>query len=171
MASRKLAAGVGLALVAALIVIALLSFWQENWSALQSPGVVEGTLARLLLSGSRQAVSETPNPVAPTAANLAEGGQLFQKQCAFCHGDDGTGQGPTGAQFYPPVPSLVDANRRLTEAQMQAVIRQGVRYTAMPSFSKALSEEQCWKIVAWVRRLPASATSGTGAAPAPAPLQ
>jgi len=99
-------------------------------------------------------------------ANLAEGGEIYERQCAFCHGRDGTGQGPGGAQFYPPVPSLVEANRELSEAQMHAVIRQGVRYTAMPSFSKALSEEQTWKVVAWVRRLPRVAATDNANVPA-----
>jgi mono/diheme cytochrome c family protein len=130
---------------------ALLSFWRENWAADQSPGPVERFLAGLLLSGSRN-VEEKANPVPPTEENLAEGGRLYEAQCAFCHGSDGTGPGQSGVQFYPPVPSLAPPQNQLTDAQMHFVIQRGIRYTAMPSFAKALRDDQIWKVVLWIRQ-------------------
>jgi len=158
---KKAIAGVGLALMGTAILFALVSFWRENWGANQTPGAVERFLAGWLLSGSRGQSAEMPNPVAPTAANLTEGHDLYLKQCAFCHGEDGTGGGRSGVQFYPPVPSLIPPQNQLTDSQMHYVIEQGVRYTAMPSFDNALNEEQIWKVVLWVRRLPAPTTEGT----------
>jgi mono/diheme cytochrome c family protein len=162
---KKTTAAAGLGIVALVLLFALVSFWQENWSANQSPGVVERIIARWLLSVSRGAAKEIPNPVSATEANLTEGRELFEKQCAFCHGADGNGSSGSGVQFYPPVPSLVVNDRKLTDAQMHAVVSQGVRYTAMPSFANAIREDQIWKILLWVHQLPA-ATTDQRAAPA-----
>ena len=149
--NRKIIAGLGLALMGLVVVFALFSFWKENWAANQSPGPVERFLAEFLLSGSRN-VEEMANPVPPTEENFAEGGRLYEAQCAFCHGADGTGTDRTGVQFYPPVPSLAPPQNQLTDAQMHFVIQRGIRYTAMPSFANALSEDQIWKVVLWIRR-------------------
>jgi len=132
------------------VLFVLFSFWRENWAANQTPGAVERFLAGLLLSGSR-AVEEMPNPVLPTEAALAEGRELYERQCAFCHGADGTGTDRSGVQFYPPVPSLAPLQNELTDSQMHFVIQRGIRYTAMPSFANALTDDQIWKVVLWVR--------------------
>jgi mono/diheme cytochrome c family protein len=150
---KKSTAGAGLILVAIVVAFALLSFLRENWGADQSPGAVERFVAGWLLAGSRRAVTEVPNPVPPTESNLNEGHVLYDKQCAFCHGEDGKGSPETGAQFYPPVPSLVDPSQTRSDAEAQAIISQGIRYTGMPSFAKALSEDERWKVVLWLRHL------------------
>lgn len=141
-----------LGLVAVAIVFALVSFLRENWGADQTPGAVESFLARWLLSSPRPAVDQ-PNPFPPTEENLQAGRQFYEKHCAFCHGLDGNGPGESGIQFYPPVPSLAEPEIELTDAQRHHIITRGIRYTAMPSFAKALTPEETWKIVTWVRRL------------------
>ena len=150
---KKTIAGLGLVLLGLAVIFALLSFWRENWGANQTPGAVERFLAEWLLSGSRNPAVEVPNPVAATEANLAEGRELYDQQCAFCHAPDGSGSSASRVKFYPPVPSLLPPQNQLTDAQMQFVIQRGIRYTAMPSFEKALTEDQIWKVVLWVRRL------------------
>jgi mono/diheme cytochrome c family protein len=147
---KKSIAGLGLALMALAIVFALFSFWRENWAANQAPGPVERFLAGLLLSGSRD-VEDRPNPFSATEENLSEGRQLYESQCAFCHGPDRAGPGDSEVQFYPPVPSLARPQNQLTDSQMHFVIQRGIRYTAMPSFAKALSDDQIWKVVLWIR--------------------
>ena len=47
------------------------------------------------------------NPLAPTAANLAQGRTLYLADrpggsCASCHGTAGDGRGPVGANLVPP---------------------------------------------------------------------
>ncbi|OFV98681.1 MAG: hypothetical protein A3H94_04130 [Acidobacteria bacterium RIFCSPLOWO2_02_FULL_60_20] len=162
---KKTIAGLGLALMGLAVIFALLSFWRENWGANQTPGAVEQFLAGWLLSGSRYPAAEIPNPLTPTETNLAEGRQLYEKQCAFCHGLDGAGSGRSRVQFYPPVPSLVPPPNQLTDSQMHFVVQRGIRYTAMPSFAKALSEDQIWKVMLWVRQLPEPQSEGESASP------
>lgn len=155
---RKTIAGWGLGLIVLVALFALISFWRENWGANQTPGPVERFLAEWLLSGSRGTAAEVSNPLPATEANLAEGRQLYEKQCAFCHGADGTGTSMTGVQFYPPVPSLLPPQNQLTDGQMFYVMQRGIRYTAMPSFANALRDDQKWKVVLWARNLSQSSS-------------
>ena len=41
------------------------------------------------------------NAVPATAASIASGFALYQKQCAGCHGDTGKGDGSMGAELTP----------------------------------------------------------------------
>ena len=151
---KKLHTKLALGLVVLIFLVAIGSFLRENWSANESPGVLETFLAKWALSRARQTAGETRNPLQPTEGNLQEGRQHYEKQCAFCHGLDGKGQGQTGVQFYPPVPSLMDRGNEMTDGQIHSVVTKGIRYTAMPSFAKELGPEEIWKIVLWVRHLP-----------------
>jgi mono/diheme cytochrome c family protein len=157
---KKTYTKVALGLVAAAFLFAIASFLSENWSANESPGMLETFLAKWALSRARKSQGQTPNPLPPTEENLLEGRQIYEKQCAFCHGLDGRGetkdqtQGRTGVQFYPPVPSLIDRENELADGQIHSIVTKGVRYTAMPSFAKALTAEEIWKVVLWVRHLP-----------------
>jgi mono/diheme cytochrome c family protein len=165
-----------LGLIALVIVFAIGSFLRENWGVTGAPGVVERMIAKWALSSSRRENSGTKNPIAPTAQNLEEGRGNYEKQCAFCHGLDGRGQGQTGVQFYPPVPAIAGPSIELTDGQIQSAIANGVRYTGMPSFSKVLSPEEVWKVVLWVRHISQSAPppqtqapDGTGSGPSAGP--
>ena len=150
---KKKRAAIALVLIALVFVFAIVSFLRENWAANQAPGAIESFIARLIRGLGAQPRSDQPNPFAPTPENLEEGRMVYEKQCVFCHGKDGLGQTPDGVQFYPPVPSLVDPSLGLTDGQMDFIVTNGIRYTAMPAFEKVLTPEETWKAVLWVRRL------------------
>src|SRR5260370_12640677 len=46
------------------------------------------------------------NPVAADAASVAAGKQVYDRQCATCHGDHGKGDGPMGEERNPPPGAL-----------------------------------------------------------------
>ncbi len=150
---RKFIAGTGLAVILLAIGFAAFSFLQENWGADQTPGRLETVLARWFLSRAHPADEGAPNQHPPTPANLEQGRLLYELHCAFCHGLDGMGAGEQGIQFYPPVPSLARPELPLTDAQMHSIVQRGIRYTAMPSYSRVLTEEETWKTLLWVRNL------------------
>ena len=151
----------GLVVIGLAIIFALASFLRENWGADQAPGALERLVARWFLSGARAPRAEQANPFPPTPENLEAGKNLYEKYCAFCHGTDGMGSGEAGIQFYPPVPSLVETKAELSDAQIHAIVSRGIRYTAMPSFAKALTPDQIWKVTAWVRQIPPPAQNGS----------
>ena len=68
---------------------------------------------------------------------------LFSRHCAACHGEDGQGLGPASRHLYPPARNLrhhayrlVSSTHRLpTLEDIEAVIRDGIPGTSMPSFA------------------------------------
>jgi len=95
------------------------------------------------------------NPVPPTAASIKTGAQLYQKNCEFCHGPKGLGDGRLAPKGVHPA-NLADAEwvRGSTDGEIFAVILNG----AGPEFKMKgvkgrLSDTDIWHLVNYVRTL------------------
>lgn len=97
------------------------------------------------------------NPLPGTAANHAAGAELYQQVCASCHGPNGRGDGPAGAQLDPPpadiaglgsMPMASDGYLYWTIAEGGAPVG-----SSMPRFGSSLSEQQTWQLILYLRRL------------------
>lgn len=150
---KKTYAAAGLVGIAIVLLFAVISFLRENWAADGSPGGLERWIARAVLSRSRAASDELTNPLPLTSETIASGKQLYDQHCAFCHGSDGSGQAAEGMQFYPPVQSLSAPPDELSDGRVFSIVKLGIRYTAMPGFSKLLSDDEIWKVTAFVGSL------------------
>jgi mono/diheme cytochrome c family protein len=114
-------------------------------------------------------------------AMLDQAKQLFQANCASCHGDTGKGDGPGAASLTNPPQDLTDPQiiSSKSETDFFNAITQGAA-PDMPAFSDQISESDRWALAAYVRslafagnagRLAAQTTSEPGAStPAPADL-
>jgi mono/diheme cytochrome c family protein len=89
------------------------------------------------------------------------GRALFLEHCALCHGARGDGQGERRAGLSSRPRDLTDPawRRRVTPRRLYFAIRQGVRGTAMPSWS-SLPEAEVWDLVAFLLSLTATGESG-----------
>ena len=89
-----------------------------------------------------------PVPLGPKQVpDLARGEQLFQQNCASCHGAKGDAQTAMARQLDPPPIAFTDrdrANQRSPFALYQ-VISQGLEGTAMQSFAQ-LSDADKWAL-------------------------
>lgn len=116
--------------------------------------------ARLLgqTLANRFAVSLDDIPtISPT---IARGAELYQTQCASCHGPLGRGDGKAGAALSPPPANLTNY-RGLAGANPLDFYRRitiGVAGTAMPAFESRLSAEDRWAVAVYasILRLPAA---------------
>lgn len=88
------------------------------------------------------------NPFQPTAENLEKGRQLFLTYCAVCHGRNAEGGGTVGEKFTLPAFKLTDLR---PESYMYDRVRNGGVF--MPNYREALSPEEAWLIVTYVRSL------------------
>ncbi|MFQ5776752.1 MAG: c-type cytochrome [Terriglobia bacterium] len=88
------------------------------------------------------------NPLPATPASLEEGKRLFSTYCAVCHGETGTGKGPVGSKFLVPP---FDLTVERPEDYIYTRIRDGG--VMMPSYKEALSVEEAWAVVNYVRSL------------------
>jgi len=103
---------------------------------------------------SRDRAAKRPNPFPATPASLALGEQRFRTFCTPCHGEHGKGNGLVSAKFIPP-PDL-------TNAELQKVRTDGYWYSyisvggaVMPAYGEALSPEERWQVVSYLRTLAA----------------
>lgn len=95
------------------------------------------------------------NPVAPTAASVTAGQQLYQKNCQFCHGPKGLGDGPLAPKDSKPA-NLTDAtwDRGSTDGEIFKVIMDG----AGPDFKMKgvkgrIADNDVWHMVNYLRSL------------------
>jgi mono/diheme cytochrome c family protein len=106
------------------------------------------------------------NPLIADATALAAGRQLYQSNCAACHGAAGKGDGPLAAGLRPSPGDFSEhmAAGKHTDGQIYTWVRDGVPNSAMPAWGERLSEEQLWQVVSYVRTFaPPVAPSPTGA--------
>jgi mono/diheme cytochrome c family protein len=91
------------------------------------------------------------NPVAITPANLTEGATLYEKHCALCHGGASAKISPMQHKFNPPAPQLVNRIPHDEPAWVFWVTKHGVRMSGMPTWDGVLSDDQIWKVVAFIK--------------------
>ena len=100
----------------------------------------------------RRNAPELSNPVQPTDENLIAAGKQYLGECAGCHGTPGK-QPKFPSGLNPPVPQLPTVGTEYTEAQVFWVAKHGIRRTGM--FSNGLwdSDEELWRLAAFIKRI------------------
>jgi mono/diheme cytochrome c family protein len=136
------------------------------FAADRPPGRVEAFVAsrlvRLSIPASQRAAA---NPFAGDAAVWRDAVDHFGEHCVACHGTDGRGQSAFGRMMYPPVPDLTSAAiQQFSDGELFAVISHGVRWTGMPAFRSTDTDEEIWKLVSLIRRLPSLMSNSRGCA-------
>ena len=94
------------------------------------------------------AQAQTGNPFANNAAAIEEGRGLYNSTCTGCHGANGAA-GEIGPGLAIPGRSYA----RQTDAQIFDAIKHGIPATVMPAHQSKLSDDQIWKITAYVKGL------------------
>ena len=86
-----------------------------------------------------------PVPLAPAQLpDLKRGDELFQTNCAACHGATGQGNGPAAASLNPKPVNFTDRERARQRSifALEQVIDQGITGTAMQSFSSLPAQDR-----------------------------
>ncbi len=127
--------------------------------------VTEGNLDRFMPPFASLSDPERWDVVAYTLklsmsdASLIEGGELYDTNCASCHGEMGQGDGPDVAGLASQPLDFTDqaAMAQKTGAEFYQAVSIGIT-PGMPGFAGQLSEAQIWSLSDYVRTL--SFTSG-----------
>lgn len=126
-------------------------------SARDTPTVLEETVARTLRHLAVPAKERHRiNPVPRTPEALAEGMAHWADHCATCHGNGGRGDTEIGRNLYPKAPDMtLPKTQGLSDGELFAIIKNGVRLTGMPAWGSPGSAEdsQTWKLVHFIRHL------------------
>jgi mono/diheme cytochrome c family protein len=119
-------------------------------------GVVPRGGELILPKEQREVAARRPNPVKPSPESVNVGRQHYVTFCAPCHGLEGKGgvSGPVATKFIPtPDLTSADLQRLRTDGYWHSYIVAGG--AVMPAYSEALSSEEAWHIVNFLRSLAA----------------
>jgi thiosulfate dehydrogenase len=141
-------------LMLGIIGLAFAVFGLMPTNADSSPPALERRIATNALDASlnRRAV-HLNNPVPASDSNLIEGMKIYTMNCAVCHGTLDIQSSPLEHSFYPPVPQLVLDPVDDPEWHTYYVVRNGIRYTGMPSWNHTLSDQDMWKVTDFLSRV------------------
>lgn len=120
-------------------------------NGLESPESV-GAAARILANHLLQAYPVASTP--PVQIDTVKSKQLYQDNCAACHGLTGHGDGPAAANLPTPPIAFADPVRAAQRSPfaLQQIITQGIEGTPMVGFT-ALSEADRWALAFYVSQL------------------
>jgi thiosulfate dehydrogenase len=125
------------------------------------PLPLEETIAGAAITASIGKSANDPSPLPADETNFLAGAKIYMNACAGCHGK--LDQASSGAKgFYPPPPHLLPPAGGVTDDPLGAthwVVKNGVRFSAMPAFGKKLSDTEIWQVSLLLRnadKLPAS---------------
>jgi len=132
--------------------LALLGFLPTNANTTPPRAEMQIAMSALDASIERRA-PRVNNPVPPTDANLIDGLKIYTMNCAVCHGGLDRQVSVLGKSFYPPAPSVILYPLDDPEWHVFYTVRTGIRYTGMPAWEKVLSEQDMWKVTAFLTRV------------------
>jgi cytochrome c len=80
--------------------------------------------------------------------------RFYNEACVYCHGAPGKDPTDIGKGLNPEPPYLPDVVARWSSAEPFWIAKNGIRMTGMPAFGSTHKDEEIWKVVAFVQRLP-----------------
>ena len=120
-------------------------------------------------SASVYAKHEVPPTLVDPTPLQRRGQALFQANCAFCHGGDGSGKNWIGQFMEPKARDLTAyTERTMPAARLKRVMREGLPGTSMPAWQHVLQPAEIDAIAAYVRRAFFQSVSTTQVALEPA---
>jgi high-affinity iron transporter len=152
--ARRAAGGLspGVAAATTTALDAILAGVEARGDPLELRALVDSLRARL-----SAAVGIPLDPVPRAVPSLASGEEIYQKQCAACHGTGGRGDGARAAELEPPPADLTaGALSASSPLDFFRKINVGVAGTAMPAFQGALDEHARWAVALYASSLRAS---------------
>jgi|GEM_PF-908587 len=112
---------------------------------------------------SREAIlpteyAELENPIKdPQEFEISRGEELYQYNCAACHGDKGLGNGSLGMSLDSlPANLAIAVNESKNNYLFWRIARGGIQEpfnSAMPSWDALLTDQEIWEVVSYLHML------------------
>jgi len=140
--------------VLALVAIAVANLGLLPTNADATPPELERHFAMSALDASMERhAPRVTSPIPPTDDNLIDGMKIYTMNCSVCHGTLDNKPSPLEKSFYPPVPQIILDPLDDPEWHIYYAVRTGIRYSGMPAWSKAMSDQDIWKVVSFLSRI------------------
>ena len=141
-------------LILIIVAMAVANFGLLPTNADAVPPPLERRIAMSALDASMERHAQrVNNPVTPTDENLIDGMKIYTMNCSVCHGTLDNKPSALEKSFYPPAPQLILDPLDDPEWHIYYAIRTGVRYTGMPAWGRAMSDQDIWKVTAFLSRV------------------
>lgn len=112
------------------------------------------TMMRSVQSHAQGIVPPANFGPAPSNRELvAEGAQLYDAACKYCHGAPGADGSDAAMGMNPEPPYYDHLGEGWSPSQLFWIVKNGVRMTAMPGWGKTRQDPQIWAIVAFVQEM------------------
>ena len=171
----KVLAAIG-ALAVVFAVVAAVFFFGGFYSVAgtaEEPAIVKWALMQVRTTSISRHAKDTPPANLADPANIQAGARGFAEHgCTNCHGGPGVNWAKYSEGMHPDPPDLKEVVNDRTPEQLFWVIKNGINMTGMPSFALAgAKDDELWKIVAFLKKLPSVSEADFKAwtAPLPAP--
>ncbi len=123
-----------------------------------NPAIVDWALASVRGASVAGHATETPPASLDAPATVTAGARTYATiGCVNCHGGPPNANWAKWSEGLKPVPADLKVKaKQSTASQLFWAIKNGIKFTGMPSFGLAgTSDEQIWSIVAFIKKLPA----------------
>ena len=88
------------------------------------------------------------------AAMIERGFRHYRAMCVGCHGAPGVPQGEIAKGLFPEAPDLSESASDWTSEELYWIIKNGLKFTAMPAWGPTHRDRELWAMTAFVARLP-----------------
>jgi mono/diheme cytochrome c family protein len=126
--------------------------------AVAGPGAVASLAGVVILAGVALSAGVSDenlrNPFPPTEESVSAGREFYGAVCAACHGDNGLGDGPVALTLSSPPADLVVHVPLHGDDDLYRFVRDGIPGTPMKPLSGALTEDEMWHVVNYIRTIP-----------------
>ena len=177
--SLALVIGVQVAIVG-IVLFALTPGIRRRWPSadgllalVRTATIVAGVvLVAVGVTGTQTPMSNTPNSVPAQVTSVDAGYNLYQANCAACHGVDGNGGGPLAGTTQVQPPSLKAHLSQHSDGDLFYWITNGLP-GGMPAWADKLSVQDRWNLVNYLRSIngvgptPDVATPASSTPPSP----
>jgi len=93
------------------------------------------------------------NPVSPTADSVDQGKSIYSQFCSTCHGVSTRGDGPLAIGLDPPPADLTVHVPLHPDNVLYQFVQEGIPGSSMPPLGGAISPEETWHLVNYLRTL------------------
>ncbi|MGI8889467.1 MAG: c-type cytochrome [Chthoniobacterales bacterium] len=133
------------------------------------PFPMERKLAHQAINASIGVHDQDTALVEADETNLLAGAQSYLANgCTNCHGQPNKSEASMGKRLYPHAPALFPPSKGVTDDPVGTthwVVKNGIRFSGMPSFEGTLTDPQIWQVSQLLRnanQLPASVQATLG---------
>ena len=115
---------------------------------------MERSIAHHALAASIGQSSQDQSPLSADETNLVAGAHVYQQNCSGCHGRLDQPAAGMAKRFYPHPPQLLPPGTGVADDPVGTthwVVKNGIRFSAMPSFDGKLTDSEIWQVSLFLR--------------------